>query len=203
MHRKTMVLGLALCTAAIAFPAVAEASWEHKGEAIQENYTVGALSLTGSATYTSGVGGITCQVSADALLEPGTTGMVSTFELDPAGAPTDRCKATGAFGGCQVHQFEPTGLPWTIHTETATTISLTTGEIHTSLTGAFCIAKQVVTTPSTLTWTVDNANAFTQVTVTGSPQVDIQTNGGTIDKVAGTASGTLKLDAPSAGTYQT
>jgi hypothetical protein len=206
MLRKAIALAVAAGVMVACLPGTAAASWSHKGEAIQENltYTIGALGLTGNVRFQGGLGGIECQVTAGVLLEPGTTGTLNTFRLDPveSEASTSRCKGLGGLTPCQIHQFEPTGLSWTLHTASATTISVTAGDLHTSLTGGiFCLAKQVRVTASTLTWTVNNPNAIGKVTVSGSPQADIQTNSGTVHQEQVTASGELNVESPSATTY--
>jgi hypothetical protein len=205
MLKKTIALAIAVGAIATCWTATAAASWSHQG-AIQENVTltIGALDLKGNVRFQGKLGGIECQIVADVLLEPGTTGSLNSLEPNPAesGTSTSRCNGLGGLASCSIHQFDPTGLPWTVHEASATTIALTTWNFHTSLTGGiFCLVKQAQLTASSLTWTPDNPSAMSKISLSGNPQVVLQTNGGAADKEVSTVSGQLEILSPATGTY--
>ncbi len=205
MFRKTIMLGL--CAAAVtaaALPASAMAQWTDLTSPIATSKTI---ELTGTNfKFSSGpAGSLECHMTAQVILHPGTTGTVTMF--DPEGSVTTACKAGGALANCQMHGFQATGYngkelteePWLLHTDTKD-ITITTGSIHTVITGQFCALGQnpatVTVTPGTLTGHVDNTHAVSTIQTTGTLQTD-----SILGKFATTISGVWHVKGPDVGTY--
>ncbi len=171
MLRRTTVLALVV-GALVAVPAGAMAQWSHNTNPLTDN----SMELTGSFKFSSGIAGsIECEMTGEAALEPGgTTGSTTKFavDLDAEGATiTSKCKAGGALSNCQVHAFEPAGLPWTLHTDTSK-ITITNGAINGVVTGQFCATENVTITASSFSAVPDNLHAMTKLTLEGTLQVD-------------------------------
>ncbi len=198
MWKKTIALVIAAGLAALVLPAASSANWKHHATDIQTDTVIG---LTGNLRNQGSLGGVECQVTMRVKLSPGTTGLVETFVPHPT-SDTTNCKGLGGLSPCQMHNLTPLAPNWTIHTASATTISLTTSDITYQLTGGiFCLVKHVVTTAGTLTLTPNQPNTISSFQVSGVLQADIQTNGGAVDKETVTMSGSLAIESPKANTY--
>lgn len=208
MIKKMTVLAMAVgIVAAFALPATASANWKHKGANIVQPVQIG---FTGTnVAFQSSLGGVECQITSRVQFNPGTTGIAETFVPHPVDATTN-CKGTGGLAFCQIHNVEPTNLPWTIHTSGATEIKITSGDIHSTPTGGFCPMEWLTVTPTTVTGIVDDHKVST-VQLSGSVIVDAQTKGqqsnphlrnGAIDQLNAQVSGLLHVESPNAGTYE-
>ncbi len=193
--KKAIMLALAI-GALVAVPAAAMAEWTDGTVKVPTNRTI---QFKGNAKFSSGfLGSIVCNTTSQTKLEPGSTGTVESFHPDTTTKTvTEQCTAGGALAGCQVHTVQSTGLPWTAHANTAAgTITITSGEIHTSLTGSFCASKTSTVTAGTVTLTLDNAHAGTNGTLSG--QLQVHTEPAT---AATTISGQQTVQGTDAGTY--
>ncbi len=198
MFKKTIVLAMAVGTvAAFASPTSASAVWGHKSTAIQQSATIG---LTGTLKFTSESGGVVeCQVTYGIVLEPGSTGKVESLGLDNKGTATDKCKTGGNLSKCQVHEFQPTELPWTVHLSSFDTIRIEAGEIHVSITGSECPITKFTTTPGSVFATTSTPHVIGgTLTLSGNLQQDVFAGG----KAAVTVGGSLTVEAPNSGTYE-
>jgi hypothetical protein len=184
MLKKTMLLAasVAALTALVA-PAAANAtakSFTHSGAALTQNAEITA---TGTSAFTSSAGGISCPTVGKATLEPGSTGKITEFK------PTDTSKCTysgnldNLCGTVDTHAS--TGLPWTIHsTKTAGgayVLNVTGVHVDVGGTGFFC---PDVTVNGEATLTVDNREAVTSFTLSGT----LKSNLGTEVTAEGSAS---------------
>jgi hypothetical protein len=189
MLGKMTLLAVAVCSmAAIAIPTAASADWQKD---LQDDVTIG---LTGNWRIVGGLGGIECQITSTWTIQPGTTGTAESWTPHPT-SDTTNCRGLGGWAFCQVHDFTPKGLPWTLHTASATTVSIEFSGITNTTTGAFCPIKHLTTTPATLTATPNQPDTFSSFTISGSTQVDPQTNNGSGDPETGTISGVLQVEA--------
>ncbi len=199
MLKKMTVLAMAVgIVAAMALPATSSANWLHHKTPITENKAIG---FTGSAAFTSSLGGVTCQVTSEAQFIAGqTTGEIETFDVDPQDETTD-CKGTGLLSPCQIHNVSPQqGLNWTMHTVN-NQILITTQSLQSTLTGAFCGVKSINLTAGTVTGTPNQPETVTTVTLSGNLQGHLQTNSGTTDTVQTTVSHSLTIESPNDHTY--
>lgn len=135
MFKKTIVLALAAIAVAAVTAPMASAVWtnDHLDTTPGQNDHV---LFTGQAAFTSAlIGGIECQTTATVEFTGGTTtGHIKQFE--PDGVATEKCVTSGPLAPCKVTSVQPTGLPWTVHSNGADTITIKTGEIHNVLEGA-------------------------------------------------------------------
>jgi hypothetical protein len=198
MFKKMTVLAMAVgIVAAFALPSAASANWKHvkNGVAspIQTDVTLG---LTGQARFQSQLGGVECQVTSEVTFEAGTTtGKAKTFDPHPVDE-TANCKGTGGLAGCQIHNLDPTSLPWTIHTAGVNTITITIGQIHSTSTGFFCPVSSITLEPGTVTATTDSG-AVEEANLSGTLQSLI---GGSETQVH--VGGKLLVEDPNKNTYE-
>ncbi len=203
MLKKLMMLAVALAAlAAVALPVSAMAQWTDNTSPITTPKTI---EFTGTnVKFSSGfAGSIECETTAQVILHPGTTGTVTMF--DPDGVVTDVCKAGGALANCQVHEVQATGYkggsltaePWDLHTNTQD-ITITTGDIHTTVTGQFCAvgSGSITVTGGDVTAHVDDPHKISTIQITGTLQTD-----SALGKFATTISGTQHVKAPNNGTF--
>jgi hypothetical protein len=206
MLKKMTMLAMAVgLLAALALPAAASATWKHgHSTAIQNNVT---LSLTGQATFQSPLGGIRCQVTSDVIFKAGqTTGTVESFLTDPAGSDTNACEGTGGLSPCEVHDVTPqTGLNWVLHTRSSPSrIEITTGQLTSQTTGAFCLVTHVVLDAGTVTATPDQETLTGAVNLSGSLPATIKTHNGTVHTATAQVhnqAGGLVIEPPNKNTY--
>lgn len=164
MNIKKIVLLASMVLAAIAFagPAPASAEWTHEGEPLEGNVNI---SFTGNVGF-FGAGGaaIECEVHAAGILEPGTTGTITSF------APTtNSCKGTGVFAGCVVESDTAIGLPWVMHTDTSKiTITDVTTTYHFVADTPNCPIHTMVLHFSALHATPNNITAMGSVAISGT-----------------------------------
>ncbi len=196
MFKKIIVLAMAVgVVAALALPTAASAAWKHHQTQIAHNV---AIPFTGNFVYSSAIGGISCQVTSETQFFTGqTTGEIETLDVHP-GDETTNCKGTGSLSPCQVHNLTPqVGLNWGFHTTGTVekpSIQLTTGTLSYQMTGSFCGAKKIQTTPGNLTATPNQPNTFTSITLSGGLQAHIETNNGLVHPTAITVSGSLTIE---------
>ncbi len=199
MLKKTAILaGVASFVALLALPSGAAASWKDSGVNLANNAVIG---LTGTYRVEGGGGGFECQITSRVTLEPGTTGKMETFVPHPLNE-TENCDQKDDTGACVIHDVTPMNLPWTIHTATASTISITMGAITATTTGLFCITDHVMSTPNTITATPDQTIGMSSVALGGNLQYDERTpSTGTVHKRAAGVSGTLTIEGTNKLTY--
>ncbi len=201
MFKKTRMLGLCVVAlAALALPASAMANWTDGTVALTQSKT---LELTGTEfKFNSGPSGsIGCNMTAQMILHPGSTGTVTMFSID--GTPTAACITGGALMECQMHTWVATGYggnllteePWLMHTDT-NDVTITTGVIHTTATGQFCPTTNVSITSGTLTAQADNSHGISTLTLSGTLQTD-----SALGKFATAITSVQHVKAPDAGTY--
>jgi hypothetical protein len=202
MLRKIAVLALAAgAVAALALPAGASASWKHHVTPIQNDVT---LNLTGNTRFQGGLGGIECQLTPSLKFFAGqTTGIVEHNTVHPVDETTN-CKGLGGFAPCQIHNLTPQmNNNWLFHTVIVAgqpKIKVTTGDITYQMTGGiFCLVKHVKFTAPVepnhfITWLPNQPNTFTSFQEHGQVELDVQTNGGGVDKETITVSGTFELE---------
>ena len=89
-----------------------------------------------------------------------------------------------------MHEVAADNLPWTIHTATGTTVTVTIGTITFTMTGFFC-PHTVSLTPGTVTWTVaaGEVNTTSTMTMSGS----LLTDGDLGNGIATTLSGKVHV----------
>lgn len=155
--RKAILLAMATAIAAmLAIPGPASATWTKHHQSTFENFE---LEITGTdliyAALLNGsesLVGVTCEQTISKVdFEFGTTGKVTTFE--PEGDITSQCQGWGDISPCDVHEAKADNLPWTLHTSTSHTVTVTTGTITNTLTGFLCI-HTLRLTPGTATMIV-------------------------------------------------
>jgi hypothetical protein len=188
-----VVFGLSLaCVASTS----ASANWGHKEAPLQQTAKIG---LTGTVKLTSEQGGVVeCQVTYGVALEPGTSGKVESLSID-GGTVTEKCKTGGDLAKCQVHQFEPTGLQWPIHMVDSSKFTITTGEIHVSVTGSECPIAKFTTTPGSVNATTSTPHVLGgNISLSGTVQQDVFAGG----KAPMSVGGTLTVESPNSGTYE-
>ncbi len=205
MLKKLMMLAVAVAAlVAVALPVSAMANWTDNGKPITSKATV---EFTGTnVKFSSGpAGSIECHTTAQAIFHPGTTGTVTMF--DPEGSVTTACKAGGALANCQVHEVQATGYkggtltaePWDLHTDTKD-ITITTGDIHSTVTGQFCATGQttstVTVTAGTVTGHVDDPDKVSTIQLTGTLITDSK-----LGQFGTTISGVQHVKGTDAGTY--
>jgi len=113
MFKKMLLLAsMALAASAVAIPAVASAEeWGHEGNPIEAPVTI---HLTGNIKFEQtgpGSPSMSCPVTANIKLTPGTTGHVTNFGV----TNTAGCTGGGALAGCQVESVTSTASeasPW-------------------------------------------------------------------------------------------
>jgi ABC-type amino acid transport substrate-binding protein len=178
MFKKMMLLAtMALAVTAAAAPASALANWNDGGVAITANKTI---AFSGSATFTSSLGGISCsEGTASATIEPGTTGKITAFSADNANT---KCTTSGLLASCKVKANGVTaeGLPWIIH-DIGTAITITGVKITTDLEG--CSLGSVIIGPGTVTATPDNTAKVSKLVLSGTLPSSLGANvtvGGTL-----------------------
>jgi hypothetical protein len=218
MLGKRTLLAMALSIVALfALPAVASATWKHHSTPIQQNQQ---LTFTGNARFDTGGGGAECQLKIVAtFLAAQTTGTLENLQPDPT-SDTANCKGIGGYAFCQVHQFTPTGLPWTFHTTLAETTQIqidgpnpgevtvkgngvshqafviTTGNITAAPTGAFCPGKHILITPGTLLAIPNQENTFSSVQLNGTLLPHKQTTSGAVDTEQLKITGQVEIENP-------
>jgi hypothetical protein len=169
MLKKTMMLTLAVTAVAAATAPMALANWSHNHVAIPLN-TDPVVQLTGQFAFTSAViGGINCQTDTTIQLTGGTTtGHITQWAVDlteAASTVTKKCVTSGPIAPCLVKSVQATSLPWTIHSDGADTITVTTGEIDYMLesqTGGVCgVVQQLKFKSGTLHWTITSGETCT------------------------------------------
>ena len=167
--RKAILLAMAAAIVSMfAIPGLASANWTKHHVALSLG-TNAELEITGTdVRLVTGSGGITCIKTISKVdFEGGTTtGKVTTFEPElHAETPTitSDCQGTGALAQCDVHEVSARNLPWTIHTATADTVTITTGTISFTTTGFFC-PHTTGLTPGTMTMTVAAGQTLTTST---------------------------------------
>lgn len=133
MLRFTTILGLAITAIALLSAPMAAARWTHNGVPLAAGQNP-QVELTGQTAFTSAVvGGIECQrVAKMQLFGNQTTGQLDTFEVDlaePSSTFTQKCNTSGPLAPCAMKSTQATGLPWTLHSDGADTLSITTGDI--------------------------------------------------------------------------
>jgi hypothetical protein len=186
--KKAILLAMAAAIVAMfAVPGSASAAWTKHHQAITQNET---LTITGTdISFAGSFGGFDCDTISEVDFTAGTTtGTITTFEPDGTSTDDEVCRGTGGQGHCDVHDFTPHGLPWTIHTVGTNaagegTVSVTTGTITTNNTGVFCFSPDLTpgtvhfsgaeTTTSTLTLSGTLQSDSPAQTVTVSGQVHI------------------------------
>ncbi len=205
MLKKMTVLAMAVgVVAALALPATASAVWKQGHTTpLQTNE---AIPFTGTAAFTSSLGGVTCQVTSSTQFKAGqTTGTIHTFDIHPGNETTD-CKGTGGLSPCQVHEVNPqANLGWVFHTtQTPTqpvtqhnTVQITTKDLTSTLTGAFCLVKHITLTEGSVTATPNQPLTVTGLTLSGTLKAHIQTNNGTKHQVDATVSHSLTIEQES------
>ncbi len=203
MFKKIAVLAMATgVLAALALPTLASAAWKHEQTPITENKAIG---LTGTAAFTSPLGGVTCQVTSEAQFKADqTTGEIETFDIHPQDETTD-CKGTGLLAPCQIHNVSPqTNLNWSFHTTgTVATpdIQITTQDLTSTLTGAFCGVKHINLTAGKVIAQPNQQNKVTNLTLSGTLQGHLQTKSGVVDTVETEVSHFLTIESPNEHTY--
>ena len=162
--RKAILLAMAAAIVAMfAIPGPASAAWTKHHVNATESFE---LELSGTDVYYEGSwGGVTCsQMTSKVFFEAGTTtGTVNTFE--PVPSVTAQCQGTGTIAQCDLHEIKADNLPWTIHTATSDTVTITAGTVTTTMTGVFC-AHTLNLTPGTMTLTVAAGQTNTTSTAT-------------------------------------
>ena len=153
------------------------------------------------------VGGWTCTSTNSRVdFEVGTTGKITSFASENTGGNniTSNCQGRGLIAQCEVHEATADNLPWTIHTATGTTMSVTIGTITFTITGFFC-PHTLSLTPGTVTMTVFfNPSAKPQVqeeekeaqrttTSTATLSGNLLTDGDLGNGIATTVSGTVHV----------
>jgi hypothetical protein len=174
--KKAMLLAMAAAIVAMfAVPGPASAAWTKHHKAITEN--VKDLEFTGTNIKFQGpFGAFQCNtISKVDFTANTTTGEITTFK--PDGNSTDKtiCKGTEAQAQCEVHDFTPHGLPWTIHTlgKNASgegTVSVTTGTITTQNTGFLCLSPDL--TPGTVHFSSSEINTTSTANLSGTLKSD-------------------------------
>lgn len=194
MLKKMVVLGLAVIAVAALSAPVASANWTHNGAPISAG-TNPRVWFTGQFLFTSVVvGGANCQVKGTIELTGGTTtGDIITFDVDltSLGATMpEKCVESGPISPCDVGSIQPTGIPWTVHSNGADIVTITTGEIHYPLEkigGGICgVVQQIKLKPGTATATIPagKTSAIEQVQLSGQ----LETSTGPKVTVGGTQS---------------
>ncbi len=183
MSKKITVLALSVSVAAaLALPASASAAWKDHSTQIQKDVQFG---LTGQVSFETGFGSANCQAAANVTFFAGqTTGAINTWGPHP-GNETTNCKGVGPVAGCQSHNLAPLAPNWTIHTggtEGAPVILITTQDITSQITGAFCPVNQLRLTAATLVATPNQPNTVTSFQLSGTLEADKVTPNGTVDK---------------------
>ena len=198
MLRKMTVLAMAaVVAAAMALSGAASANWKHHQTPIQKDVQLG---LTGQISFQGGIGKLECQITSRVVLEPGHTGLMETFVPHPIGEKTN-CVGSGSLVGCQLQKLTPQTINWKFHTETDP-IYITTENLTSTTTGAFCPVKHILTTPDVITATTNLFSTFSNVTLSGSQQLDFQMNNETVIKEKMTIGGKLEIeDAKQRNTY--
>lgn len=202
MFKKIMVLAMALgAMAAFLLPVAALANWQEKGAKLEVSKTI---ALKGQVNVTTSAGGVQCELTPTVEFLPGTTGFIETFQTEGQTLTTEKCKGSGGLSFCQVHNLEPTGLPyntaqgtggWKLHTHAATqTIEIMNGLIHAELVGFACPFNQVTVTPGTIIATPNNVAEVSSVTQSGNLQVDFKNAKGEETQIAAQVSGTLNVE---------
>jgi hypothetical protein len=167
IKRATLFAAAALAAIAVTAPASSVASWDHAGVPLVKPVNVG---FTGLVNFNSVLGGISCPNGfANVTLEPGTTGKVTAFGVN---SPIPTCTTSGVLANCKVKEGGTTseGLPWVVHTNTAT-ISITTVKMTIHLENADgepCMPSSLTIGPGTVTATPDNKNSVSKVTLSGT-----------------------------------
>ncbi|HEU4392935.1 MAG TPA: hypothetical protein VFR04_04775 [Solirubrobacterales bacterium] len=169
--RKAIPLAMAAAVVAMfAAPGPAPAAWTKHHADATANFE---LEITGTdMRFDANFGSVTCKTTlSKVLFEVGTTGKIKS--LAPEGNVTAECQGAGLVAQCDVHEAAADGLPWTIHTATADTVTMTTGTMTFTLSGFFC-SHTVQLTPDTLTMTVASGETGTTSTavLNGEPDVD-------------------------------
>lgn len=202
MIKKALLLAMAAVAVVAVSAPMASANWTHNGTPL----SVGQdphLQLTGQLLTVSAFGQIKCEIDMTIVFTGGsTTGEVKQIEIDltePGSTPTKKCTTGGFFAPCLVKGFHATGLPWTVHSNGADVITITTGETHKTLEspqgGPCSFADQVTTKPGTITATIPagQTGGINEVTLSGQ----LETSTGAKSTVSGT------LTANPSGTYGT
>ena len=168
--RKAILLAMAAAIVAMfAVPGSASANWTKHHAALPAGQNA-ELEITGTdIRFTSSSGGVTCSSTISKVdFEGGTTtGKITSFapEVSKQTTITEDCQGTGILEGCEVHQVTANNLPWTIHTATSDTVTITTGGVTNELSGFFC-PTSAVATGGTVTMTVAAGETTTTSTAT-------------------------------------
>lgn len=181
MLRRTTTLALIAMAIGAASAATASANWTHNHAVLQSNVQV---QFTGQTAFTSAVvGGVECQRDARAEFTANTTtGRITQFEIDLTSAgstATQKCVTSGPLAPCKMKSAQSTGLPWTVHSDGADTVTITTGAIHyvlESAQGAACGVVQAVTLePGTATAQITPGETCTVAQLDLSGQFSLST----------------------------
>ncbi len=202
MFKKIAVLAMAAgVLAALALPTSASAAWKHHQEQIPQNVQ---LNLTGSLSFATGFGSAVCQAAAKVTFLAGQTkGVIDTWGPHPTNETTD-CKGTGGAVGCQSHNLAPLAPNWTFHTSSSEGLAvllITTQDITSQPTGAFCPVKQLRLTAATLVATPNQPNTVTSLQLSGTLVTDKETSSGVMDEGATQIGGTLEIESTNRHTY--
>jgi len=176
--------------AAMALPAAAPAAnWKHSGVDITQKKTI---ALTGTVAF---AGGVHCpEVKAVVDLEPGSTGTVTSFDIED----TSKCTTSDALAaiGCKTVTAHKMDGTWVVH-DNGTSIGLDGFKLTVTYEGTgLCVSPIVVEYrdkfATQIVMTPNNVNSIGSLTLSGE-----MTSGGNSLAV----SGTLNVLAPNAGTY--
>lgn len=173
MIRKiTMLVGMAVAASAFSASPAAAVEWGHGEAPLGSSATV---EFSGSQTYNSGVGGITCsEVKETAKLIPSSEG-----EGTALGATLSSCKGNGGLAGCTITLFQPTVLPFAMNPLGKGTIGVTGKEFDVTLHGAFC-PYHTIKVKGEFCYTLTKTGKLGPFSVSGSAQFYNGTTGALI-----------------------
>ncbi|HWM64719.1 MAG TPA: trypsin-like serine protease [Solirubrobacterales bacterium] len=162
--------------------------------ALQDPAQTGFSGTLKFTDYGTGFGSISCEVQADATLQPGDAGTVDEFQAQS-------CEGEGGPLGehlpdCEVEESEAQGLPWSLEAQ-ASSIELGKGSFLLTLGGSQCNGsfRHIELRYEELTLTPDKASSISNLAVSDEGT-------GTINmldlalEIEGVASGTLEMDEP-------
>ncbi len=207
MFRKAMVLGMAVgVVAALALPASASATWKHHNTSIVENVQLG---WTGNMRFQGSMGGIECQITSRIKFLAGqAAGTVETLVPHPTNETTN-CKGLGGLAFCQIHDTTPQAPNWTLHagfetpggTKHASAATLTAQDMQSQLTGGFCPIKHIRVTAGNIGLIPNQPTTVSSGALSGSLQLDLQTNAGEVHKETLAITGQAQIESPNQNTY--
>jgi hypothetical protein len=152
--------------------------WKDKGVNVTKLISIG---LTGGEIFESGTSGMSCEIVATLTTEGGSTGKITKWE-------TKKCAGGfGTFAKCELASSVSLGLPWTVDVN-ATDLTFTNMHIRRTF-KAGCPTAELDKTVSPTVTLLETPAAISEMEFSGS--------------IAGPykAFGSLKVDAPNAGTY--